>query len=136
MKQIGSAEKNDGTAITASKHLNAPSRSHVTVEWAKEPGHLLLENIELRPGLRMVIFNHAMPGSFRMAYEIEHAPLGFSFNLSQKIRLTLNCGGKSRVVERSPGDVLMAYLPRTRGVVESQGGLVAGVSVYFTPARL
>ena len=133
MKQIGLAEKNDGTAIAASKHLDAASRSHVTVEWSKESGHFLLENIVLRPGLRMIIFNRTMPGNFRMTYEIEHAPLGFSFNFSQKIRLTLNGGGKSRVVERSPGDVLMAYLPRTRGVVESQGGLVSGVSVYFTP---
>ena len=31
------------------------------------------------------------------------------------------------------GDVLVAYLPRTRGVVESPGGRVAGVSLYFTP---
>ena len=133
MKQIGSAEKNDGTAIAASKHLNAASRSHVIVELAKETGHFLLENIALRPGLRMVIFNHAMPGNFRMSYEIEHAPLGFSFNLSQKIRLTLNCDGRRRVVERSPGDALVAYLPNTRGVVESPGGPVVGVSLYFTP---
>ena len=71
------------------------------------------------------------PENLRMAFEIEHAPLGFSFNISQKIRLTLNGGGKRRVVERSPGDVLVAYLPRTKGVVESPGGQVVGVSLYF-----
>ncbi len=134
MKQVGSGEKNDGATITASKFLNSTSRSNVIVECSKQNGDFLPENIALRPGLRMMIFNHTRPGNFRMAYEIEHAPLGFSFNLSQNIRLTLNGGGKNReVVERSPGDVLVAYLPRTRGIVESPGGRVAGVSLYFTP---
>lgn len=127
------AVKTEGTVATASKRLNTASQSEIVAEYAKQDGDFLLENILLRPGLRMMIFNHIQPGGFRMAYEIEHAPLGFSFNLSQKIRLTLNGGGKSRGVERSPGDVLIAHLPRTRGVVESPGGRVAGASLYFTP---
>lgn len=124
---------NEGAVATASKYLNRASPSEIIVEYAKQNSDFLLENIPLRPGLQMMICNHTRREGFRMIYEIEHAPIGFSFNLSQKIRLTLNVGGKSRIVERSPGDVLVTYLPRTSGLVESSGGRVAGVSFYFTP---
>ena len=124
---------NEGTVATASKYLNGVSPSEIIVNYAKQSADFLLENIYLRPGLRMMICNHTRHRGFRMVYEIEHAPIGFSFNLSQEIRMTLNGAGKSQVVERSPGDVLITYLPRTKGVVESAGGRVAGVSLYFTP---
>jgi len=105
----------------------------VVVDQDEKNGETLFENIALNSGLRMIVGNYVVPRRFRMAYEVERAPLTFCYNLSQRMRVTINsCDRNEQVVQRSPGDGAIAYLPKTRGMVESQGGRISGVSLHFS----
>ncbi len=69
-----------------------------------------------------------------MDYEIDRAPVTFCFSLSQRIRCTMRNGFRSTmVVERVPGDGVLAYLPQTKGTVDIfPDRRVAGVSLHFS----
>jgi AraC-like DNA-binding protein len=86
-----------------------------------------------RPDLAIIIARHTHPPPLRITFEIEQAPLSFCYNLSHRDRCTMTDGTRNRkVMERSPGDGVLAYLPLTRGVVETrEGETVGGVSLHF-----
>ena len=69
-----------------------------------------------------------------MEYEIERAPVSFSYTLSERIRCTIRHGLRSSTVsERVPGDGVLAYLPQTTGTVEIfPDRRVVGVSLHFS----
>ncbi len=91
------------------------------------------ENISIRPGIRMIVASHGMLQGFQMDYEIDEAPVSFCYTLSQRVRCTMESDGiGKRTVERSAGDGVLAYLPKTRGKVHiSPSERVVGVSLHF-----
>lgn len=98
------------------------------------PAHACFETISIRPGIKMVIANHANRKGFRAQYDIGRAPVSFSYNLSRGNRCLMTCGpGKKKILERMPGDSLVAYLPETTSIVDiPPGEPVVGVSVHFS----
>lgn len=93
-----------------------------------------LENIRIRPGVRLLVANNFQGRQFHMDFEIDRAPVSFSFTLSGRMRCTIKHGWRSKTVaERSPGDAVLAYLPQTSGTVEIfTGGHAGGVSLHFS----
>lgn len=118
---------------TRSSLSKDPCPSEIVVNHDEENGEGMFENIYLRSGLRMIVGDRVASRGFHMAYEVERAPLTFCYNLSQRMRVTIKSGARNeQVVERSPGDGVIAYLPKTKGMVESQGGRISGVSLHFS----
>jgi AraC family transcriptional regulator, transcriptional activator of the genes for pyochelin and ferripyochelin receptors len=92
------------------------------------------EEINLRPGFVMLIADYAQSGPSKTDFEIDRAPVSFSYNLSQRVRciMTSSSGGKRRM-ERSPKDSVLAYLPHTKGTHNmAPDKWVAGVSFHFS----
>ena len=92
------------------------------------------QNIRIRPGVRLMIANHARGRQLHMDYEIDRAPISFSYTLSQRIRCTMRHGLRPpKVAERVPGDGVMAYLPQTSGTIDIfPDRRVMGVSIHFS----
>jgi AraC family transcriptional regulator, transcriptional activator of the genes for pyochelin and ferripyochelin receptors len=92
------------------------------------------EEINLRPGLVMLIADYTPPGPSKIDFEIDRAPVSFSYNLNQRVRCTMTSGsGGKRVMERSPKDSVLAYLPHTKGTHDmAPDKWVAGVSFHFS----
>lgn len=92
------------------------------------------EHIDIRPGLKMIMARGPLQQGLKMEFDIEHAPVSFTYSLAQRVRCTIKTGaGKGHTVTRSPGDAIVAYLPATRGSVEvspSQAGW--GLSLHFS----
>jgi AraC-like DNA-binding protein len=97
-------------------------------------GPSFFEKISLRPGLLMIIAHHVQHEGFKMGVEIDRAPVSFSYNLSHRVRCTVTHGAKrGTVLERASGDGVLAYLPKTRGIIEiPPGERINGVSVHFS----
>jgi AraC-like DNA-binding protein len=95
---------------------------------------LRCENISIRPGVRLVIANHTLGRPVHINYEIDHAPISFSYTLSERIRCTMRHGiGAPTVLERVPGDGVLAYLPQTRGTIDIfPDRRVVGISLHFS----
>ncbi|BBO81826.1 AraC family transcriptional regulator [Desulfosarcina ovata subsp. sediminis] len=95
---------------------------------------LRCENIRIRPGVRMMVSNHVRGRRIHMDYEIDRAPISFSYTLSQRIRCTMRHGLRPPIVaERVPGDSVLAYLPQTRGTIDIfPDRRVVGVSLHFS----
>ncbi len=93
-----------------------------------------IETACLKPGFKMVIVNHDNPQGFRMGYDIDQAPVIFSFNLSLGHRCTMTRGEKKgTILERKAGESVLTYLPGSAGIVEiPQGNPVKGVSIHFS----
>lgn len=93
-----------------------------------------IETICLKPGLKMIIVNHDNPHGFRMHYEIDQPPVSLSFNLSMGHCCTITRGDKKgAVLQRSPGERLLTYLPGSSGIVEiPKKNPVRGVSIHFS----
>ncbi|WP_175530322.1 helix-turn-helix domain-containing protein [Desulfobacula phenolica] len=97
-------------------------------------GESFFENISLRPGLRLIISKREISRNFRMIYEIGNAPVSFCYNLSFRNRCTITEGDKKgMVMERVPGDSVLAYLPETKGIIETlPGKQKLGISIHFS----
>jgi len=82
----------------------------------------------------LLVANNFQGRQFHMDFEIDRAPVSFSFTLSGRMRCTIKHGWRSKTVaERSPGDAVLAYLPQTSGTVEIfTGGHAGGVSLHFS----
>lgn len=98
---------------------------------------LRCENILVRSGVRMMIADQPMQAAgrrIRIDYEIDRAPISFSYSLSERVRCTVRHGLRSpTVAERVPGDGVLAYLPQTRGNVEIfPDRRISGVSLHFS----
>lgn len=106
----------------------------VDIRYSDARGYERFQIIDITPGLKMIITNHELRSSFKMTYEIEEAPIGFSYALSQRIRCTIIDGTRARkVMERSGGEGVLAYLPRTRATVEVfPNNSMIGISLHFS----
>lgn len=106
----------------------------VAIRYSDARGYARFQVMDITPGLKMIITNHELHSSFKMTYEIEEAPIGFSYALSQRIRCTMIDGTRARkVTERSSGEGVLAYLPRTRATVEVfPNNRVSGISLHFS----
>ena len=91
------------------------------------------QTIGIQPGIKMILANHGRCQQFQMNYEIERAPVSFCYTISQRIKTTMTSGTRKKcVVERSPGEGALAYLPKTRGTTSiSWSGRAVGVSLHF-----
>ena len=73
-------------------------------------------DISIRSGIKMIIANYKCRSELQMDYDICNAPVSLCYNLSQRLQCTMNNGsGRKNVVERLPGESVLAYLPKTRG---------------------
>jgi len=95
---------------------------------------LCFENIRIRQGVRLVVANHTLRQRVHIAYEIDRAPISFSYTLSERVRCTMRHGLRTRrVAERLPGDGILAYLPQTTGTIDIFADRrVLGVSLHFS----
>lgn len=93
-----------------------------------------LETISLRPGFEMTLANQDWPDPIRMDFDIDTAPVSFSYAVSLPVCSTLKGNGKNRVVERRPGDCLMGCLPGIYGTTEIPAGFFRGLSLHVSPA--
>ena len=95
---------------------------------------LCCENIRIRPGVRLMVANHTLGRRVRIDYEIDRAPISFSYTLSERIRCTMRHGLRSSTVaERLPGDGVLAYLPQTKGTIDIFADRrIVGVSLHFS----
>jgi len=108
----------DGPTLPVSKEVDF-SQEEVDIDDSDSHSTLCCENIRIRPGVRLVMANHACNRRIRMDYEIDQAPVSLCFSLSQRMRLTMRQGFQTTtVMERAPGDGVLAYLPQTQGVVD------------------
>ena len=134
MRYINVIKKNNGTPPLGAIRNTSPS---CEVDIAIPNTHIAgdFEHIHIRQGIKMVITNHERHRTLQMDYEVENAPISFSFNLSQSICNTMTSGRKwKRVVERFPGDAVVAYLPQTKGTnVILPHNRITGVALHFCP---
>lgn len=95
---------------------------------------LSCENIRIRPGVRLMVANHTLKRPAHIDYEIDQAPISFSYTLSERIRCTMRHGLQSpKVEERIPGDGVLAYLPQTKGAIDIYPGRrLVGISLHFS----
>ena len=127
-----------GSTSTKSGKCIDPT-AEVDIDDSDRHPSLRCENIRIRPGVRLMVANHAQNRQIRMDYKIDRAPISFCFSLSQRMRCTMGHGLRSTtVMERLPGDGVLAYLPQTQGTVDIfPDRRVAGVSLHFSvPAFL
>ena len=66
-----------------------------------------------------------------MGFEIDDAPVSFSFAISQPVRATIHAGKSQIIIERKAGDSLFAYLPGSRGKTEIPPGHFSGLSIHI-----
>jgi AraC-like DNA-binding protein len=94
---------------------------------------LPFENVKLRPGLEINIVNKFNSEKLKIGFKIEKPPISLSYNIVGAMRCTIIHGARHKtVLERKPSDVLLAYMPETKGVTESPSGRVIGLSIYFS----
>ena len=134
IRHINVVEGTRDTGVSESLKTVLPP-GEVDIIYGDTDGDVLYKNISIRPGIKMVIANHQMHDNLREDYDIDNAPISFSYNLSQQIRNTMTSGGKwKREIKRSPGDAMLAYLPKTRGTnFISSNKRVVGVALHFSP---
>jgi hypothetical protein len=82
----------------------------------------------------MMVANHNMEERVYIDYEIDQAPISFSYTLCERVRCTMRQGiGPPTVAERVPGDGVLAYLPQTKGTVYIYPNRrVVGISLHFS----
>ena len=114
-----------GKSLLAAEEVEITSRSRA---------ERLFEKIAIRPGLKMIVANHYQPKAGRIVTEIEHAPVSLTFNLLHRSRCTIWPTSRTqREVERPAGKSVLAYLPKTRCIIETPPGqTIFGVSVHFS----
>ena len=93
----------------------------------------LYEEIRFNSGYTMTVVSQKRAESMQLRFDHDQAPVSFCYNLTQRARCTVTHGNKvKRTFERGAGDGVLAYLPETRGFLESpRGENVVGVSLYF-----
>ncbi len=91
------------------------------------------EEINFKSGHWMVMTRQTRGQGLRMPFDQDQAPVCFCYNLAQTARCTVQNGGKEKMAfERKAGDGVLAYLPKSRGILESASGEnVLGISLYF-----
>lgn len=111
-----------------------PSSGEVDISYNDSRGYTFFDHLMIRPGIKMIIANNGGEHGFHMDCEIDRAPISFAYSLFHRLRFILKKGrGKEQVLERAPGDAVLAYLPGSRGRIESPPGKGAvGLSVHFS----
>lgn len=81
----------------------------------------------------MVMTSQTRAEGLCMPFDQDQAPVCFCYNLSQMARCTVQTGTMTKMAfERSAGDSVMAYLPKSRGILASASGeKILGISLYF-----
>ena len=99
-------------------------------EWEKE--------IQLRPGLKLIITDFSFPQDFTLYFDIERAPLIFCFFLSGKSRSTINHGRRQEtIIDAKTGTSNMSYFPKSRGLSEFSDGMpVRMIHIQVDPILL
>ena len=94
----------------------------------------LFQDFNIRPGLLMTVSDREKSPGSKTVHETGNAPISLGFNLGHRVRCTVNAGGKGAATfERSPGDFVLSYLPRTRCIIETPPeDRILGVSIHFS----
>lgn len=131
-KCINTIQQNGSTAKVSPQSFS-PGPQNMNSKLKKHGERPLYEAIRFTSGYEMIIANHRRAKSLRMCFDHDLAPVSFCYNLTQRARCTVISGTKvKRTFERGAGDGVLAYLPQTRGILESpQGENVVGVSLFF-----
>ncbi len=120
----------------ASNSVKGPySTGEVDIAHKNDHGGAFFKIMNIRPGIKMIFADHEVRQNLQMDYEIDLAPISLSYAMSQRIRSTMTSGSRGKtVIERSPGDSVLAYLPKTRGTNQIlSNGRILGVSLHFSP---
>ena len=99
-------------------------------EWAKE--------IQLKPGLKLIITDFTFPVNFTLHFDIERAPLIFCFLLSGKARSIVNHGRRQEmIIDGKTGTSYISFLPKSRGLSEVSAGIpVRMIHIQMHPILL
>lgn len=102
-------------------------------KWPNEVGKRFMREIELRPGMKLVIFDFQPQENTVMRFEIEASPLDFGFCLSGNIRSSVTRSrGRKEVFISKPGESYVSFLPNSLGTIEYLAGqsiLTVGIFV-------
>ena len=125
-------KETDGNSI-CQRHGQKYQTGEVYITHSDLHGESIFKNISIRPGIKIIIANQECHRNLQMDYDIYNAPVSFCYNLSQRVRCTMNNGfGGKKVTERLPKESVLAYLPKTYGVMEIiPDRRIEGVSIHF-----
>lgn len=132
IRYLNVKETNKNT-ILSGHYENSLPPGEVDITHSYSHGEPLLENISIRPGIKMIIANHECHQNLKMDYDIDRAPVSFCYSLSQRVHCTIISGsGGKKEVKRLPGNGVLAYLPQTRGTTHIlPEKRIEGVSIHF-----
>ncbi len=119
---ISMADRNERFGKTeSSSHLDS---SDPLLEWSGNIDRDWAKEIELRPGLKMIITDFTFPEDFTLYFDIERAPLIFCFLLSGKGLSTVNHRRRQElIIDAKTGTSYVSFLPKSRGLSELSAGM-------------
>jgi len=89
------------------------------LEWSGDIDKKWAKEIQLRPGLKLIITDLTFSEDFAVHFDIDRAPLIFCFFLSGKGRSAINYGRRQEtIIDAKTGTSNISYLPKTRGLGE------------------
>ena len=131
IQNINIKKRDANSAFQRHAQNDSPGQVDITLSgFCRQP---VFENISIRPGIRMIIANQACHQGIQMDYDIDKAPVSFCYNLSQRVHFSMTSRtGKKTTMERLPGEGVLAYLPKTRGIKQIiPDKRIQGVSIHL-----
>lgn len=119
----------------AVKFLNrTASPEELSITYSAADKKRLFKDFKIRPGLLLTVSDRQRSQGSRTVHEMGNAPISLGFNLRHRLRCTVNSGGKrAEIFERSSGDCVLSYLPKTRCIIETPPEeRILGISVHFS----
>ena len=118
---ISMADRNERFGKTESS--NYPHSSDPLLEWSGDIDKDWLQEIQLRPGLKLIVTDLTFPQDFTLHFDIEYAPLIFCFLFSGKCRSSVNHGLRQEmIIDGKTGTSYISFLPKSRGFSEVSAG--------------
>lgn len=111
--------KNKNQRLGRAESLNCPDSRAPQLEWEGDCGKKWANEIQLRPGLKVLITNTTFVENSVIHFDIDRAPLFFCFSLSGKSRSVINHGCRPKtVIDARAGVSHISYFPKCRGFSE------------------
>ena len=114
---ISIADRNEKLGKT--KSLDHLSSYDPLLEWSGDIDKKWAKEIQLRPGLKLIITDFTFLEDFTLHFDIDRAPLIFCFFLSGKCRSSVNHGLRQEmIIDGKTGTSYISFLPKSRGLSE------------------
>ena len=119
---ISMADRNERFGKTESS--SHPDSHDPLLEWSGDIDKDWAKEIELMPGLKLIITDLTFPQDFTLHFDIERAPLIFCFLLSGKGLSTVNHRRRQElIIDAKTGTSYISFLPKSRGLSELSAGM-------------